>query len=73
MMVKCGAAAPPAAGHAPNAADFGSGTARAVRCRARKPMKNRVACATPLQELAPSVPKSAALGMRPAGGVAVPR
>ena len=44
-------------GLAPNAADFGSGTARAVRCCARKPMKNRVACATPLQELAPSVPK----------------
>ena len=28
-------------------------------------MKNRVACATPLQEMAPSVPKSAALGQRP--------
>ena len=26
-------------------------------------MKNRVACATPLQEMAPAVPKSVALGV----------
>ena len=28
-------------------------------------MKNRVACATPLQEMAPAVPKSVALGASP--------
>ena len=48
----------------PNAADFVSGTARAVRCCAIKLMKNRVDCATPLQELAPAVPKVAARGWR---------
>ena len=41
---------------------FGSGTARAVRCCARKPMKNRVACATPLQEMAPAVNSQANTG-----------
>ena len=30
-------------------------------------MKNRVACATPLQEMAPAVPKSVALGASHAG------
>ena len=45
-------------------AEFVSGTAQAVRCCAIKLMKNRVACVTPLKDMAPAVPKPMAWGQR---------